>query len=94
MRARRRVRTRAARCARLSASLSVAPSPLSPKAPAELPAADGGGESAARLEALRAELDAKEDAMQAAVDRDDFEEAARLQDEVDVLSEEIDAFSR
>ena len=72
----------------------VAPSPLSPKAPAELPAADGGGENAARLEALRAELDAKEDAMQAAVDRDDFEEAARLQDEVDVLSEEIDALSR
>jgi protein-arginine kinase activator protein McsA len=36
-------------------------------------------------------LDAKEDAMQAAVDQDDFESASQLQEEIDLLTDRLEA---
>lgn len=42
-------------------------------------------------DALRRLLDSKEDAMQAAVDRDDFESASQLQEEIDLITDRLEA---
>jgi hypothetical protein len=42
-------------------------------------------------ESLRRLLDSKEQAMQAAVDRDDFESASQLQEDIDLLTDRLEA---
>ena len=50
------------------------------------PVSAGGSQ----LEALRRQKDELEDQMQKAVDEDDFDEATRLQEVIDELSDKID----